>query len=54
MNPILLIILIIVIFGGVGYGFRGGLNGPYMYGGGSIGLILLLLLLWFFFGGGFR
>ena len=49
MNLIILLVLLILVFGGVGYGFRGSYaNGPYL--GGGIGLVLLIVVIYLLLG----
>ena len=51
MSLILIIIVLIIVFGGAGYGVRGTYaNGPYI--GGGLGLVLLLVLIWLLLGRG--
>ena len=46
MNLILVILLVLLLFGGVGYGYRSSIYGsPYYTGGyGIVGLILVFVL----------
>lgn len=42
----MIILLVLVLFGGIGYGYRGGPYAPYAWGGGGlVGLVLLILLI---------
>jgi len=46
---IILLVVLILVFGGVGYGFRGSYaNGPYL--GGGVGLVLLVVVLYLLLG----
>ena len=47
MNLVVLILILVIIFGGVGYGYRGSIYGsPYYTGGyGIVGLILVFVLI---------
>ena len=46
---IILLVVLILVFGGVGYGFRGTYaNGPYL--GGGVGMILLVVVLYLLLG----
>ena len=49
MNLIILTLVLIVLFGGVGYGYRGAYpNGPYV--GGGLGLVLVIVLIYLLMG----
>ena len=49
MNLIILILVLIVLFGGVGYGYRGTYaNGPYV--GGGLGVVLVIVLIYLLIG----
>ncbi len=51
MSLILIIVLLVILFGGSGYGWHtsGYAGGPYL--GGGVGLILVMLVLWLILGG---
>jgi len=51
MNLVLVVLVVLLLCGGVGYYGRGAGWSPTYYGGGSIGLILVVLLVLFLVGG---
>ena len=57
MSLVLIILVVLILFGGLGlgwYGYRGGYYGPGMYGGVGLVVILLIVLLLFSGIGGWR
>jgi hypothetical protein len=49
MSPLLLILIVVLLFGGFGgWGYYGGFGGPAYYGGG-LGLVVLIVVLFLLF-----
>lgn len=45
MYVVLVVLVILILFGGIGWGYRGDYGPAYYGGGGLIGLLLVVLLI---------